>query len=132
MLPLYDDLHYNEGDLKKFCEDQSTPILGLHHHDAIHSVIIYRDTKQVPVVIQYSLFCVECDDGYYELSNCCGGGFGEPGFPDNDICSTCGEHSEPDICEACEGTGVYKVHIKLPKSLQEFYYQSLKKKKKDV
>lgn len=28
------------------------------------------------------------------LSNCCGAPFGPPGWPDCDICSDCGEHSD--------------------------------------
>ena len=28
-----------------------------------------------------------------KVSNCCGVPFYEPGYPDNDICSSCGEHS---------------------------------------
>lgn len=28
-------------------------------------------------------------------SECCGASFYEPGYPDNDICSSCGEHSGP-------------------------------------
>ena len=28
-------------------------------------------------------------------SDCCGEPFGPPGWPDCDICSGCGEHSEP-------------------------------------
>ena len=30
-----------------------------------------------------------------EVSECCGANFYEPGYPDNDICSSCGEHSGP-------------------------------------
>ena len=30
-----------------------------------------------------------------EVSNCCGASFYEPGYPDNDICSSCGEHASP-------------------------------------
>ena len=30
-----------------------------------------------------------------EYSNCCSSPFGYPGWPDNDICSECGEHAEP-------------------------------------
>ena len=29
------------------------------------------------------------------VSNCCGARFYEPDYPDNDICSACGEHSGP-------------------------------------
>jgi len=28
-----------------------------------------------------------------EVSECCGANFYEPGYPDSDICSACGEHS---------------------------------------
>ena len=30
-----------------------------------------------------------------QVSECCGATFYEPGYPDNDICSDCREHSEP-------------------------------------
>jgi len=30
-----------------------------------------------------------------ETSNCCGASFYEPGYPDNDICSSCREHANP-------------------------------------
>jgi len=30
-----------------------------------------------------------------EVSNCCGASFYEPGYPDNDICSSCKEHASP-------------------------------------
>ena len=30
-----------------------------------------------------------------EYSNCCTASFHYPGWPDNDICSECGEHAEP-------------------------------------
>ena len=34
------------------------------------------------------------------VSNCCGAIFYEPGFPDNDICSSCNEHAtEEEECE---------------------------------
>ena len=28
-------------------------------------------------------------------TNCCGASFYEPGYPDNDICTACGEHASP-------------------------------------
>tara|TARA_Y100000310_G_C20480980_1_gene714661 strand:- start:72 stop:236 length:165 start_codon:yes stop_codon:yes gene_type:complete len=28
-----------------------------------------------------------------EVSDCCGANFYEPGWPDNDMCSACGEHA---------------------------------------
>jgi hypothetical protein len=34
-----------------------------------------------------------------EISNCCNAPFGYPGWPDCDICSQCGEHSDLEICE---------------------------------
>ena len=33
-------------------------------------------------------------DEDYQFSNCCGEPFGPPGWPDCDICSACGEHSD--------------------------------------
>ena len=29
------------------------------------------------------------------FTDCCGANFREPGWPDNDICADCGEHTEP-------------------------------------
>ena len=29
-----------------------------------------------------------------KVSNCCGAPFYEPGYPDNDICSSCKEHAD--------------------------------------
>ena len=29
-----------------------------------------------------------------QVSNCCTAQFGYPGWPDNDICSACGEHAD--------------------------------------
>ena len=31
-----------------------------------------------------------------EYSNCCNAPFGPPGWPDNDICTACQEHAEPE------------------------------------
>ena len=33
------------------------------------------------------------------VSNCCTAPFGYPGWPDNDICSKCGEHADTAINE---------------------------------
>ena len=33
------------------------------------------------------------------VSNCCTAPFGYPGWPDNDICSRCGEHADTAINE---------------------------------
>ena len=33
------------------------------------------------------------------VSNCCTAPFGYPGWPDNDICSQCGEHADTAINE---------------------------------
>jgi len=30
------------------------------------------------------------------LTNCCTAPFGYPGWPDNDICSMCGEHADTE------------------------------------
>lgn len=43
--------------------------------------------------------CEECEE-LKNTSYCCGAGFYEPGWPDNDICSSCGEHSGEAKCEA--------------------------------
>ena len=34
-----------------------------------------------------------CEDEWSNVSNCCGATYHEPDYPDNDICSACGEHS---------------------------------------
>ena len=34
-------------------------------------------------------------DSDCDLSDCCGALFDDPGYPDNDICSACNEHSAP-------------------------------------
>ena len=57
------------------------------------------------------------------VSNCCGAEFYEPGYPDNDICSACGEHSEPieqakpsiNVIEMPEMTEEWREKIKLIK-----------------
>ena len=33
------------------------------------------------------------------FTNCCGAQFGEPGWPDCDICVDCGEHAAPEPIE---------------------------------
>jgi hypothetical protein len=32
------------------------------------------------------------------ISNCCGAAFYEPGYPDNDMCTSCKEHAD-GVCE---------------------------------
>lgn len=54
--------------------------------------------------------CPDCDgEGHTVESNCCGAGFSEPGWPDNDICERCHDHAEPCECERCNGTGSINV-----------------------
>jgi hypothetical protein len=48
--------------------------------------------------------CPDCE-GKKATSGCCDAEFDEPGYPDNDLCSICHEHSEPLECERCDGTG---------------------------
>ncbi len=62
--------------------------------------------------------CPVCEGDTTELSNCCGGQFAEPGWPDNDICGSCGEHSEIHVCETCKGKGFIFSEIKLPKIVE--------------
>jgi hypothetical protein len=47
-------------------------------------------------------YCKVCE-GETQPSACCGATFAFPGYPDNDICSECKEHSEPFECENCAG-----------------------------
>ena len=50
--------------------------------------------RSVEAAAPPSLSCdPSADDAY--LSDCCGAPFFDPGFPDNDMCSECKEHSEP-------------------------------------
>jgi len=56
-----------------------------------------------------------------EISNCCNAPFGYPGWPDCDICSQCGEHSDLEICEDV-GDSQYKdkkLQINLRKHFKE-------------
>jgi RecJ-like exonuclease len=54
--------------------------------------------------------CPDCDgEKHTGDSDCCGAAFASPGWPDNDVCSACGEHSEPSKCERCDGTGEINV-----------------------
>ena len=34
-----------------------------------------------------------CEEEWGNVSNCCEAVFAEPNYPDNDICSACGEHA---------------------------------------
>ena len=63
--------------------------------------------------------CPECEGDNSQLSNCCGGTFGEPGWPDNDICGSCGEHSHIHICQTCKGKGVVRSEFEIPKIIQD-------------
>ena len=50
--------------------------------------------------------CFECDGSGWDkemLSYCCGVSI--PDYPDNGLCPKCNEHTEPDQCEKCAGTG---------------------------
>ena len=60
--------------------------------------------------------CEECYEWDEEnISVCCGSRFSFPGWPDSDICSACGEHSDAFECEECNGTGVKHITVSLPK-----------------
>lgn len=63
--------------------------------------------------------CPECEGDNSQLSNCCGGKFAEPGWPDNDICVSCGEHSHIHICQTCKGSAFIFSEIKLPKIIED-------------
>ena len=41
--------------------------------------------------------CKDCADKMDIVSNCCGERFASPGWPDNDICSSCKEHAGPAL-----------------------------------
>ena len=69
---------------------------------------IIKDVKALPIPNH----CVECDKPTFNtlcdtcrekeendeepLSNCCSASFTEPGWPDSDFCSECGEHAGVD------------------------------------
>ena len=66
--------------------------------------------------------CNEClgpgeEAGY--VSNCCGEPFHEPGWPDIDICTGCGEHSDAWECPKCDGKGYIEFSFPIPKVIQE-------------
>ena len=48
----------------------------------------------------------ECEDEYSNTSACCDATFYDPGYPDNDICSSCKEHSTSAWQEALEDAAV--------------------------
>lgn len=59
---------------------------------------------EVPPLLTRSYYapCIE-HDWADTRSVCCGASFTDPGFPDNDFCSKCGEHSEAtQTCLSCE------------------------------
>ena len=47
-----------------------------------------------------------------KVSNCCGAEFYEPGYPDNDICSACGEHAGAEDEEEPSMTEEWREKIK--------------------
>jgi len=57
------------------------------------------------------------------ISNCCGARFYEPDYPDNDICTACGEHASPieqdepsiNVIEMPEMTDEWREKIRLIK-----------------
>jgi len=69
---------------------------------------------------QYSDFCedhqecvicgendeCDCEEEWGNVSACCEAPFYEPGYPDNDICSSCKEHSQSSYDEALEDCNV--------------------------
>ena len=56
--------------------------------------------------------CPECQGaGHCEkLSNCCDARFAGIGWPENDICSDCGEHADLQPCDECDGTGKIRLY----------------------
>ena len=67
-----------------------------------------------------ALDCPECEGSTLDgLSECCGSGFHEPGYPDNDICAGCGEHSQPWECSHCKGEGIISKEVDLPKIIED-------------
>ncbi len=63
--------------------------------------------------------CPECHGDTSPVSDCCGGIFLHPGWPDSDRCGTCGEHSSLHNCERCGGDGFIKRKQKVPKIIQD-------------
>tara|TARA_R100000963_G_C4561390_1_gene50129 strand:- start:225 stop:491 length:267 start_codon:yes stop_codon:yes gene_type:complete len=62
--------------------------------------------------------CPECQGDTSPISDCCGGKFEHPGWPDSDRCGTCGEHSLLHKCERCKGEGFIRIKRKVPKIIQ--------------
>jgi len=52
----------------------------------------YCDDHQRCIMCGDNEDCI-CEKEWGNVSNCCEATFYEPGYPDNDICSACGEHS---------------------------------------
>ena len=48
----------------------------------------------------------ECEDEWGNVSVCCESKFNEPGYPDNDICGKCGDHSTSVFQGATEDANV--------------------------
>jgi len=53
--------------------------------------------------------CPECSGGGHDTeirSQCCGAAI--PQYPDYDLCMDCKDHTEPAVCERCEGARTVK------------------------
>jgi len=66
------------------------------------------------------VMCETCNGfGYIQESVCCGAKFAFPDYPDTDICSCCGEHTEPEECDDCVGSGMREMTIEEEYDLEE-------------
>ena len=60
-----------------------------------------------------------------KVSECCGARFCEPGYPDNDMCSSCNEHSESIEQEE---PSIHVIEMpELPDNAQELFKSRSKK-----
>jgi|10_taG_2_1085330.scaffolds.fasta_scaffold367128_2 primosomal protein N' len=64
--------------------------------------------------------CDTCNGfGYIQETNCCGVAFYYPEYPDNDLCTACGEHAVPEECDDCLGSGMREMTIEEEYDLEE-------------
>ena len=65
----------------------------------------YCEDHQECVICGENDVC-DCEEEWGNVSACCEAPYKEPGYPDNDICSSCLEHSQSSYQEALESCNV--------------------------
>lgn len=78
-----------------------------------------------------NIACPDCSGSGWDMetgTNCCGAQFYPPGWPDNDMCMDCKEHTEPAECELCSGTGEIDdpEYVKKIREERDLFLQTLK------